>query len=335
MIQIEQIYPENRNNYTFVDVRSPKEFEEDTIPGAISIPLLLDDERAIVGTIYKKESRDKALQVGMEFISKRLAEMYQQYDKLAKEHKKSIIIFCWRGGMRSGCMVGLLEALKLDVKQLEGGYKAYRAFVREQLKEIETPKSVVVYGHTGAGKTGVIVQLKNGLDLEGLANHRGSILGDIGLQPHGQKKFESLLYHRLLELQNEKFIVIECESRKIGKVEIPNAVFKKIKQPWKGIFLNKPIDVRAKLSYEIYFKDTTPEQILSKLELIKKYLGKKKLEIIKNYLESGQTTEAIKVLLEDYYDLHYLNSFAKEFDYTVKNDEEFFEAVKKIEKESI
>ncbi|MBU1111479.1 MAG: hypothetical protein KJ896_01755, partial [Nanoarchaeota archaeon] len=197
MKSIDQIYPENRNNYTFVDVRSPKEFEKDTIPGAVNIPLLLDDERAIVGTIYKQESRDKALQVGMEFISKRLAVMYQEYDALAKEHKKPIIIFCWRGGMRSGCMVGLLEALKLDVHQLEGGYKAYRAFVREQLKDIETlrnskgisgviknapgvldiPKSVVVYGHTGAGKTGVIVQLKNGLDLEGLANHRGSILG--------------------------------------------------------------------------------------------------------------------------------------------------------------
>ena len=130
MITIEEVYGKN---YTFVDVRSPKEFTEDTIPGAVNIPLLLDDERAIVGTIYTKESKDKAMQVGMEYISKRLPDMFQEYNKL----KQPIIIFCWRGGMRSGSITGLLKACGLNVQQLEGGYKTYRAYVRETLKNIE------------------------------------------------------------------------------------------------------------------------------------------------------------------------------------------------------
>jgi len=327
MIQIEKCY---NKEYTFIDVRSPKEFEEDSIPGAINIPLLLDDERAIVGTIYTKESKEKAMEVGMEFISKRLPKMFQQYQDFANKHKKPIVIFCWRGGMRSGSITGLLKATKLDVHQLEGGYKTYRAYVREQLKDIQLPKSVVVYGHTGAGKTEVIKQLSNGLDLEGLAQHRGSILGDINLKPHGQKKFESLLYKRLLELQDEDFIVIECESRKIGKVEIPNAVFKKIKNPWKSIFLNKSVEERAEFSKKVYFQDVTKEQVLQKLELIKKHLGNKKLDQIKEHFEQDQIIEAIKILLIDYYDLHYLNSFIEKFDYTVKTDEEFFEIIEDL-----
>lgn len=325
MISIEEVYDKN---YTFVDVRSPKEFAEDTILGAVNIPLLLDDERAIVGTIYTKESKDKAMQVGMEFISKRLPEMFQEYNKL----KQPIIIFCWRGGMRSGSITGLLKACGLDVQQLEGGYKSYRAYVREQLKVVKIPKSVIVYGHTGAGKTEVICKLDNGLDLEGLADHRGSILGDIGLQPVGQKKFESRLLKRLEELKDEKFIVIECESRKIGKVEIPQKVFDKIKKPWKGIFLDKSVDERAEISRKTYFPEATKEninEIISKLERIKKYLGNKKLDKVKELLRGNMITEAIKLLLVDYYDPHYVNSFGK-FDYTVKTNEEFFEVVKKL-----
>jgi tRNA 2-selenouridine synthase len=327
MINIKEVYGKN---YTFVDVRSPKEFEEDTIPGAVNIPLLLDDERAIVGTIYTKESKDKAMQVGMEFISKRLPEMFQEYNQL----KQPIIIFCWRGGMRSGSITGLLKACGIDVQQLEGGYKTYRAFVREQLKVVEIPKSIVVYGHTGAGKTEVICQLDNGLDLEGLAEHRGSILGDIGLKPVGQKKFESKLLKRLNELKDEKFIVIECESRKIGKVEIPQKVFEKIKKPWKGIFLEKSVEERAKISRETYFPEANEKninEIIAKLECIKKYLGGKNLDKVKKLLRENKITEAIKLLLVDYYDLHYVNSFGT-FDYTVKTNEEFFDVVKKLVK---
>ncbi|MBT4175113.1 tRNA 2-selenouridine(34) synthase MnmH [archaeon] len=318
-MQIEQCY---NKDYTFVDVRTPKEFEEDTVPGAINIPLFQNDERAIVGTIYKKESKEKAMEKGLEIVKEKLGDFYKEFSKL----KQPLVIFCWRGGMRSKSIVQYLKSFDIEAHQLERGYKAYRAFVREQLETIKIPKSVVLYGYTGAGKTEVINRLDNGLDLEGCANHRGSILGDINLKPHLQKKFESLLLKRLEELKNKPFIVIECESRKIGKNTIPEKVFKKIKQPWKTVFLDKTVEERTEISYKNYYFDNKDE-IIEKLQLIKNTLGAKKLEHVTNLMNTNKVKEAIKLLLVDYYDGYYKKLFIK-FDHTVKSDEEFLKLTK-------
>ncbi len=320
-MQIEQCY---NKDYTFVDVRTPKEFEEDTVPGAINIPLFENDERALIGTIYKRESKEEAMQKGLEIVKEKLAKFYKEFSKL----KQPLIVFCWRGGMRSKSIVQYLKSFDIEAHQLEGGYKAYRAFVREQLTLIKIPKSVVLYGYTGAGKTELINQLDNGLDLEGCANHRGSILGDINLKPYKQKKFESLLLKRLQELKNKPFIVIECESRKIGKNTIPEKVFEKIKQPWKTVLLDKSVEERTEISYKNYYFNNK-EEIIDKLKLIKSTLGAKKLDQIIDLFNTNKIKEAIKILLVDYYDGYYKKLFLN-FDHTVDSDEKFKKLLKII-----
>ena len=229
--------------------------------------------------------------------------------------------------MRSGAIVSFFS--DLNIQKLEGGYKAYRAYVREQLKELELPKSVVLYGLTGSGKTELIKDLNNTLDLEGIAQHRGSVLGDIALKPHGQKKFESLLYKRSLELKDKLFIILECESRKIGKVSIPDKIFEKVKNPWKSILLDKTIQQRIEILKETYCKQVPTKKIIDKLQYIEKHLGKKNLQQVTEYLEQNNLDEAIRILLEKYYDLHYERLF-HDFDYTVKSDKEFLEIIKKL-----
>jgi len=174
-MKIDDVYGKE---YTFVDVRSPKEFGLDHIPGAVNIPLFSDDERAIVGTIYSKESKERAMDVGLEIASKKLPSMIEVYKKL----EQPLCVYCWRGGMRSGSVVSLLKSLGFDVIQLENGYKDYRRYVREELEKVIIPPLVVLYGLTGSGKTEIIQQIDDSVDLEGLAKHRGSIFGDIHLQ---------------------------------------------------------------------------------------------------------------------------------------------------------
>ena len=319
-MKIEEIY---NKDYSFVDVRSPKEFEEDTIPGAINIPLFENEERAIVGTIYTKQSKEEAVKKGFQIVEPKLKEI----ESKLKQLKQPIIIFCWRGGMRSGSIVSHFK--ELNLKKLEGGYKAYRAYVREQLKIITLPKSLVLYGLTGSGKTDLIQPLKNCIDLEGLAQHRGSILGDIAKTPSSQKKFESLLLKRILETQNEPFIILECESRKIGKITLPEVIFKKIKQPWKTVLLDKSIDERVKILKATYCEQAPKKEIIRKLKLIEKHLGKTTLNELIQYIEQDDLDQAIKIILEKYYDIHYQKLF-HDFNHTVKSDKEFLDLLTRL-----
>jgi len=321
-MKIEDCY---NKDFVFVDVRTPKEFEEDTIPLAINIPLFENDERAVIGTIYKKESKEKAIEKGFEIVQPKLDKIYKQLKKL----NKPIIVFCWRGGMRSGSVASLFSKLGLNIQQLDGGYKLYRAFVREQLKTIDLPNSLVLYGLTGVGKTELIKNLSNCIDLEGLAQHRASILGDINLNPNSQKKFESLLLKRILETQKEKFIILECESRKIGKTTLPECIYKKIKQPWKTVLLDKSIDERVKILKDTYCVNVPKQELIHKLKLIKQHLGEKTLnELIQN-IEKDNLEEAIKIMLINYYDIHYKKLF-HEFNHTVKTDKEFLGLIKNL-----
>lgn len=229
-------------DYFFIDVRTSKEFEESTIPGAINIPLFSNEERVIVGKLYTKVGQQEAIEKGYEFVQKRIPKLLE---KIRKHKNKKLVVFCWRGGMRSKSLAMLLESLGFDIRQLEGGYKAYRKYVMEKLENYKIKvKLIVLYGLTGSGKTKMLKQFMNALDLEGLAQHRSSLFGDIGLKPRSQKMFESLLLKRLEELNNEKYIITEGESRKIGNVIIPEAIFKGMQ---KGI----KVKVEASMEYRI------------------------------------------------------------------------------------
>ena len=313
-MKIEECY----GKYTFVDVRSPKEFEEDCIPGAINIPLFSNEERAIVGTLYKQVGKDIAIEKGLEIVSSKLPEMINEYKKL----KGKIIIYCWRGGMRSGSITGLLKSMKYDVEQLDNGYKDYRKFVREELEKIKLPKAYVIYGLTGSGKTDLLQEFGNSLDLEGLAQHRGSVFGDIGLKIRSQKKFESLLLKRLFALKEEKFILIEGESRKIGGIQIPLNVWNQLQSAIK-IKLNSPMQERIERLYKEYCRKIKKEIIIQKLKMIEKFMGKKKVDELIQLINENEIKKFIEIILIEYYDKLYKHTVdSKKYEFEITNSKD-------------
>ena len=257
-------YPELRQHpWRWVDLRSPAEFQRDHVPSAVNVPLFDDEQRAIVGTLYKKESPQSAFEAGMAFVERRLpklleeligrevdsgewiprfrelgAQLHPDADLLELEHgapfettsaTPGLVLYCWRGGMRSRSVCALLQALGIQVMLLDGGYKRYRTWVREQLESLDLPPISVLRGPTGVGKTAILAQLEERqrnttLCLESLANHRSSVLGAVGKQPVSQPMFDSTLLERLTELGQRPFF-IEGESRKVGDVILPEKLW--------------------------------------------------------------------------------------------------------------
>ncbi len=286
------------NDYVLIDVRTPKEFEESTIPGAINIPLFSNEERAIVGRLYTKVGQQEAIEKGYSFVQEKLPNLLE---KIKKYREKKIVIFCWRGGMRSQCFVMLLENLGFNVMQLEGGYRAYRKHVIEELENYKIKaKLVVLYGLTGSGKTKLLKKFKNSLDLEDFAQHRSSLFGDIGLKPRSQKMFESLLLKRLEELKDEKYIITEGESRKIGNVIIPEGIFKQIKEGIK-VRVEATMEERIKNLVECY-SNKEDHKMVEKIKMLSKRMGNKKTEQLLELLEKKKFEEVARILLEEYYD---------------------------------
>jgi tRNA 2-selenouridine synthase len=268
--------------------------------------------------------KDVAIDKGLEIVSKKLPAMVEEY----KKFKGKVIIYCWRGGMRSGSITGLLKSMKFDVEQLDNGYKDYRRFVREELEKIKIPEMYVMYGLTGSGKTEILQDFENSLDLEGLAQHRGSIFGDIGLKPNSQKMFESLLLKRLYELQKEKWILVEGESRKIGVVQIPLRIFETM-QKGKKIKVIASITERVERILREYCKNADNELLKKKMKLIEKYLGKKNVEEYGKMLDEGKVKEVLEKILVEYYDKLYSHTVdSKKYEFEIKNAEELKERLK-------
>ncbi|MBL7138201.1 MAG: tRNA 2-selenouridine(34) synthase MnmH [Bacteroidales bacterium] len=214
-----------------VDVRSPAEFQQGHIPGAINIPLFNDLERAEVGTLYVRSGRDQALLHGLDIILPKTKKILQTLGDCATGTK--LRVYCWRGGLRSLNMAWLFETNGYHVSLLEGGYKAYRRFIRTRLDE--AARVVVLGGFTGSGKTEVLNHIAESgeqvIDLEMLASHKGSAFGGIGLpdQPTNEQ-FENNLYDQWSQLDKDKFIWLEDESRMIGKVTLPDPMIRKIQE---------------------------------------------------------------------------------------------------------
>ena len=208
-----------------VDVRSEGEYKEATIPGAINLPLLDNIQRALVGIAYKEQGPEAARRLGLEIIGPNLGRYVESFRRL--DPGKGIILFCWRGGLRSKFVAELLDTMGLQVHRLKGGYKSYRRFVNDYLGRDTLPQqAIVLHGLTGVGKTEVLVQLRQAglpvLDLEGLAQHRGSVYGKIGLPPSpSQKMFEALIVQELMQAEQAGVFVVECESRRLGKLLLP------------------------------------------------------------------------------------------------------------------
>ena len=285
-----------------IDTRSPVEFEKDRIPGAVNIPILDNEERKIVGTLYK-DNPDGAIKVGYEYYNKKLPRMVKEFKKLDKD--KKIIIYCWRGGMRSQTMTKLVADLGFNAFLLEGGYRAYRKYIRAQLDNYKPSFTfIVLYGLAGSGKTELIKKLVPSIDLEGLAQHRSSNFGAIGLNPREQKLFESLLFAELKELDKEKFVFVEGESHKVGRVFIPNSIFKAMKRGL-AVRVNCSVENRAKQIVKDYFTHGEEDKIREIIVYLKPHLTKKVVDDLLKLMDEKNYEEVSKILLQDYYDSKY------------------------------
>ena len=284
----------------FIDTRTPKEFQEDHLPEAINLPILSNEERHLVGITYKQVSQEKAVEQGIAYFSQKLPAFM---DEINKYKQQQIIFYCWRGGMRSRAVTTLLDSLGYKVSQLQGGYKAFRKYVQEKLESYQlNQKIIVLWGLTCTGKTELINQFSNSLDLEGLAQHRGSLYGSIGLNPISQKKFDNLLWQRLEELKNEKIILLEGESRKIGDVQIPKFLYQKLLSGT-HLLITKSLVGRAEYAVKNYFIDEhSLKQIKEITKSLPKLLSNKQKQEIVDLINNHQLAAAAKILLEYYYD---------------------------------
>lgn len=301
----------NGEKIIFVDMRSPKEFSQYKIPGALNLPILDDREREIVGKTYVNESVDKAKYLGINFAKDKLPSYYEKVNELAKIYDQ-LIIYCSRGGYRSKVFFSFLRSLGIDVKKLMGGYKSYRKYIRENLSSlIEKKDFVVLYGKSGVGKTEILNKLKADhpvLDLEDLANHRGSIFGGLGLEDQpSQKYFESLLFEALD--RDEKIFFTEGESSKIGSIQLPKILIEKISSGRKIIIEDTMENrlARIKRDYKLINRDEIYKSLLE----IKKFISPEREKLYLEKFYEGDYDFLIRDLLLNYYDPHYKKNYSK------------------------
>ncbi len=304
-------------NTVIVDVRTPKEYLEDHIPGAINIPIFDDDERAIIGTLYKQKGKEIAVETGIEITSPKLQDFYNKYLNLSKQYKQ-IVLYCFRGGMRSTSLVDFLNEIGLKVLKLDGGYKAYRNYVLKYLENLSIKHQfIVLHGHTGTGKTMLLEELeKKGvcvLNLEALAQNSGSVYGEIfysGKAP-SQKWFDSLVV-KILRESKYKNILMESESKKIGKVTLCKTFWDTMIQG-KHILINSSVENRVKRLVEDYTKyNTQDDEYLKKsTSRLKDTIGNQAVEDLINKIEDKNYESVASFLIQNYYDKLYSYSIGK------------------------
>lgn len=314
-------YSEAKDKYFFIDVRSPSEYEDDTITGAVNIPLLNDEERKQVGTTYVQVGKTEAKRLGVKLISPKMSDMFEQVIDLKYKHGQ-IAAFCARGGYRSTYFASVFSSIGIPVLQIEGGYKSYRSEVIDALPKLNDKVNyIMLNGNTGVGKTNILQSLRNlgcsVLDLEGAANHRGSLLGSIGIgKCNSQKKFETKIYDQLMNA-NDNYVFVEAESQKIGSVTIPKFISDKMRNGVQ-IFVEAGIEDRIEnLKKDYILNDDWKTESIKAMDMLNKYISKEKLETLKNEISLGNFDLVAKELMEKYYDPMY-NFKSDKIDYAGK-----------------
>lgn len=288
-----------------IDVRSPSEYQKGHIPGASSLPLFDDEERALVGTLYHRHGNKVALLKGLDLVGPKMSSFVRQARKIAPEGK--ILAYCWRGGMRSESMAWLLQLAGIDTLVLKGGYKSYRRHIHELLTR-RLPLRILG-GMTGSGKTDVLLALQNlgqqVIDLERLAHHKGSVFGGLGqdTQPTTEH-FENLLAQELLDLDLSKPIWLEDESLNVGHVAIP-MIFYELMQRSPMLMMDVPLEVRRDRLVKEY-GDFDKEILKALIEKISRRLGAVNARNASEALDNGNLALSIEIVLK-YYDQAYLH----------------------------
>lgn len=298
-------------HYPIIDVRSEQEYEHAHIPGAVSLPLFSNEERKVVGTIYKQQSREAAIKKGLEFFGPKMKDIIVFVEKLLTAKNidtKILVIHCWRGGMRSAAIAWLLDLYGFKIYTIIGGYQAYRNWVLDQFK-IDW-KFNILGGYTGSGKTIILQEFKElkipFIDLEGIAGHKGSAFGRIGLPPQQScEMFENTLAKELEKnslLYPNQNIWLEDESQRIGAVSIPHNLWLTIRNQ-NVFFIKIPFEQRLEYIVETYGK-LNIEELKEAVLRIKKKLGGLEMKITIENLEKENIKEAFRILLQ-YYDKLY------------------------------
>jgi len=286
------------------DVRTPAEFHQGHIPPAKNLPLFTNEERVVVGTLYKRESPKAAMLKGLEFVGPKMRPLIEQVE--ATTSSKTIAVHCWRGGKRSGSVGWLMGMGGFEVHTISGGYKAYRTHILQQFHQLDL-QLIVLGGKTGAGKTKILKALaakgEQIIDLEGLAHHKGSAFGFIGEGPSPTvEQFENNLFTTLNQLDLTKRIWVENESRRIGKVLIPQGFWDQMRQTTL-INIELPFQVRLAVSLENYSTEESADLQIA-FHNIRKRLGGQNYQTALTYLEEGNLKGAASIALK-YYDKQY------------------------------
>ena len=296
--------------YPVLDVRSPAEYAHAHMPGAHAFPLFTDEERKIVGTAYKQQSRETAIKIGLDFFGPKMRTMVEAAEAITRNQlladaKKTVLVHCWRGGMRSAGIAWLLDLYGFKVCSLVGGYKKFRQWALEIFAQ--PWQFTVVGGYTGSGKTELLQQLavkgQAVIDLEALASHKGSAFGNLGMPPQpSQEMFENKLALQLNSFLGAGNIWLEDESQRIGDVNIPGPLWQTIRQ---SPLYSLDIPFEKRLQHIVsWYGQQDKERMLNAIIRIKKRLGPLETKTAVNFLIEDNLTESFRVLLT-YYDKWY------------------------------
>ena len=307
------------NNFSaIIDARSESEYALDRLPAAVNWPTLNDAQREQIGMEYVQASAFDAKKRGAALAAKNIASHIER-EVMALPKNWKPLIYCWRGGKRSGSLALVLSEIGFEVTLIEGGYKAFRAAVVEDIARLATSfKYRIICGPTGSGKTrllqGLIADGAQVLDLEALAEHRSSVLGLIpGTEQPSQKQFDMRIWHALRQLDPARTVWAESESKKVGNVSIPDALMAALRaSPCARVEL--PVDERVKLLMEDYgFFVKDPEFFCKRLDVLRDLRGHAVIDTWQNQIRAGHVAQVVKELLELHYDPGYLSSTRRNF----------------------
>ncbi len=322
----------NRKDLLFVDVRSPGEHAESSIPGSVNIPLFSDSEHHQLGTIYHLYGENEARSLALKFVSPKLPQLVKLINEASQG--KVPLLYCRRGGMRSLSLYQVLSMTGVQVLRLKNGYRGYRKLVSEGLKNYRLDnKLVILHGLTGVGKTDLLLMLeKRGysiIDLEGLARHRGSVFGSVGLGlQRSQKDFDALLLQKLDSLGAEPLVFIEGEGRRIGNVYLPPFLSEAMSEGYKMLLtasLEKRVERIVATYNPQYLAAQEREDLEQAIGSLKNRLGRERTNQLLELLKTSDLRAAAEILCRDYYDRLYSDSRPETASFDLEIDAEDLE----------